>query len=447
MANFITTSIEWNGRETTDIFLKPLFIGDNPLLGGVRVIPNVQSKLKLNYFGAKSKVLKVYAKGFSAVSGTTFTQRDLEVQELKAEMAQDAYEFAQTVFEQVLGKGVDWNNLESADAELRDSIIQIFQNAVLTDIFRKFWLNDTAKETISGGFQTGTADADYNEFNGIWKLVFDNMATSPSASQIKRVDITSTTYLDTAPVAEVDTHTLTGTSGTANIAIDGINYLATFTTNLTTSAANFVTSHAAALAIRGITVTSSGADVILTAAVKGRPITSTAPANVSGDLAGTKANTTANVVMGAIKTDGAKLMLKALYENANKVLKQLPASEKRFYVTDSVYENYITTLEGLGTEKAHMMIVDGVERITYRGVPVIPMGWNVHIEADSIEQYSRPHRALYTAPDNLVLGIDATSEFQKAEFWYNKDEQENRYRIQLKMGAQYVHPEFTAVAC
>lgn len=181
MTNFITTAITWNGKETTDLFLKPLFIGDNPILSGIRVIPNVQSTLKLNYFGAKSKVLKAYAKGFNPATGTTFTQRTVTVYELKAEMAQDAYEFAQTVFEQVLGKGVDWNNLEAADAELRDSIIEVFQNAVLSDIFRKFWLNDTRKETISGGFQTGTADVDYNEFDGIWKQIFDNMATSPSA--------------------------------------------------------------------------------------------------------------------------------------------------------------------------------------------------------------------------------------------------------------------------
>lgn len=40
------------------------------------------------------------------------------------------------------------------------------------------------------------------------------------------------------------TVTLTGTSGTANISIEGVNYLATFATSLTVTADNFVTAHA-----------------------------------------------------------------------------------------------------------------------------------------------------------------------------------------------------------
>ena len=34
-------------------------------------------------------------------------------------------------------------------------------------------------------------------------------------------------------VAQVDTHTLTGTGGTCNINIEGVDYLATFTASLT----------------------------------------------------------------------------------------------------------------------------------------------------------------------------------------------------------------------
>lgn len=50
------------------------------------------------------------------------------------------------------------------------------------------------------------------------------------------------------------TITLSGTSGSANINILGTNYLATFTTDLTTTANNFVTSHQATLLALGIQV-------------------------------------------------------------------------------------------------------------------------------------------------------------------------------------------------
>lgn len=79
--------------------------------------------------------------------------------------------------------------------------------------------------------------------------------------------------------------TLTGTSGTANITVGGVNYLATFTTNLTTSANNFVTSHAAALLALGITVTANTGVLTFVAATETFP--TIARTNVSGDLSAT----------------------------------------------------------------------------------------------------------------------------------------------------------------
>lgn len=49
---------------------------------------------------------------------------------------------------------------------------------------------------------------------------------------------------------------LSGTSGTANVNVNGVNYLATFATNLNTTAVNFVTAHASAIFTEsGVTVT------------------------------------------------------------------------------------------------------------------------------------------------------------------------------------------------
>lgn len=76
--------------------------------------------------------------------------------------------------------------------------------------------------------------------------------------------------------------TLTGTSGTANITVGGVNYLATFTTNLTTSANDFVTSHATALLARGIKVTASSGVLTFVAPTATFPVIATT--NVSGNL-------------------------------------------------------------------------------------------------------------------------------------------------------------------
>ena len=80
--------------------------------------------------------------------------------------------------------------------------------------------------------------------------------------------------------------TLTGTSGTANVVIAGVNYLATFDTDLTTTASNFVTAHAAAiLAATGATVTAAAGVITVTDSNLGFPTVTVA--NVTTNLAGT----------------------------------------------------------------------------------------------------------------------------------------------------------------
>lgn len=81
------------------------------------------------------------------------------------------------------------------------------------------------------------------------------------------------------------TATLTGSSGTANVTVDGVDYLATFATNLTTTAANWVTANAATLLALGFTATSSGAVITISALTT--VFTTIAVTNVSGNLAGT----------------------------------------------------------------------------------------------------------------------------------------------------------------
>jgi len=83
---------------------------------------------------------------------------------------------------------------------------------------------------------------------------------------------------------QISTHTLTGTSGTANITINGTDYLAEFTTDLSGTATKFLSDHTSdILGEQQVVVTKSGADIILTSAVGGLEFT-TVSANVTGDL-------------------------------------------------------------------------------------------------------------------------------------------------------------------
>ena len=423
-----------------------MFIGKQPWeTQGVRVIPNVQSTLKLNYFGVARKVLKAYSKGFSAATGTTYTQRDLDVTRLQAEASEDSNDFYQTVYEQVLATG-EWDDLSGT--QLMDIIIEVWMRALSSDYYRVFWLADTNKETlVTAGTISGTADTDYNALTGMWQRIFAAAATSPTADQIYRYQVVD------AAVAQVDTVTLTGTSGTANVTVGGVAYLATFATNLNTTHANFVALHAAALLLRGITLTGS-TTAIFTSTIPGQPTPTPAVANVSGDLAGSNAATTGNTAPSALASGESITIFEDLVTNCNRVLKEVPKASKILLCADDVYENYIEYLEGLGTERSHVQLEmkngDIMEVLTYRGIKILPMGWGVHLDADfphaSGELYGYPHRVIYTENTNLVMGLDAMSEYGSTNIWYNPDEQENRFRNQTKMGTQYVHNQLMAVA-
>lgn len=81
--------------------------------------------------------------------------------------------------------------------------------------------------------------------------------------------------------------TLTGTSGTANINVNDVNYVATFATNLTTTATNFVTTNATALLAAGVTVTALAG--VLTFKATDAKVAGITITNVTTDLAGTLA--------------------------------------------------------------------------------------------------------------------------------------------------------------
>lgn len=441
MANLITTSATWTGKQILEAFIKPLFIGENPLISGIRVIPNVQSVQKLNYFDSFNKILKAYSKGFSGSNFGTMTQRSLTVYEMKAEASQDANAFYQTVYEQALNKGTAWQDMTGT--VLEGIILGLFRDAVASDIWRLFWLADDDKETLVSttyGNYSGTADTTYNAFNGMWKLIFENAATSPTSSQIKRVSFKS----GDGSVAQIATLTISGSSGTATVTFMGDTYLCTFTSDLTTSAANFVTSHAATILLRGVTVTSSVADIVFTSAIEGQPFTNPTIANTTGNLTGSVASTLANTAPTALAADESLTNFIAVYDAQPAVLAAIPNNLKRIYCDTRVVSNYIEALEdgGVNTDMGKTILIDGIPRLTWRGIPIIECAWGQYLDDfphASTYLPAYPHRVLLTLPDNLVLGIDAASEFNEMEFWYNKDEQENRFRMQLKIGVQYVH--------
>lgn len=426
----ITHSFSFTKESLTEFVLKPLFI-QNDIKQIITIRTDIQGSEKLDYIDALSKITKGYARGtsFTSSTGVTITQRTITVAKMKAQVEQEGSAFFGWVKEHALNKGFEWDDIEGTPFE--QIVSEIFQNALAADLQRQIFLGDQLKEVGV----TGVLDEDYKEYDGLWtRIIADFASTTIPAAQ--RITIAN------GAVAQVDTATLTGTAGTANIAVNGVNYLATFATDLTTTAANFVTSHAATILARehGIVVTAATTTVIFTAGVAGRPQTIGNPTNVTTNLAGSTAATTANTLPAALTTDEAQDTFKLMYQAMPAEMKKL-LPEMRILVTDTIWENYMETLESDGTEQAHTKLVNGQSTLTYRGIPIINRNeWDIHIEEDFTGYY--PHRALMTIPRNLIFGTDKDGEETNAEFWYNKDEQTNKYRVQYKAGTQYVHTNY-----
>ena len=156
-------------------------------------------------------------------------------------------------------------------------------------------VNKTSTITISGS--NGTANISYGADLLSLPFVTDLYNTAISfvsayASRLAQGGVT----LSHSTQAQVETLTLTGTSGTATIAgAGGLTLLASFVDDLATTAAGFVTTNAAAYLLQQIILTSDGADLIFTSAIPG--VSFTAPTITPGDtdLDGSVAHTTANL--------------------------------------------------------------------------------------------------------------------------------------------------------
>jgi hypothetical protein len=449
MANFITSSISWSGKETLDYLITPMFVGKSPLeTYGISIKTGVKDKELLNYFNPVAKMTKAATPGFTGATGATYTQKEINVYKMKAEMESDGTVFFNTVFGQIQAPG-NWNDLSASEQGglLKNILTELFIIGFRSDIFRQFWLNDVYKETVSSSVQSGVADTDYNSYNGIWKKLMDNCSLTPSATQIKRVAITD------GAVAQQQTVTLTGTSGTCNVNIDGVNYLATFPGggSITTTNDAFRSSHGAALLLRGYAMTGT-ATIIVTATKVGQPMAViTVSTAVSGDLTGSVAATTANTAPSALGAGEAHATLLSLWNNAPAELRALEKNKKAFYVGSLVYSNLIDYLESTSwTVPGYTNLVNGTSDLQYRGIPIIEVGWDYHLDADfphvSGYLHAYPHRVIYSALENLVLCIDGTNEFNSFDFWFNKDLEMNRWRAKMVMGAEYLHPKLMAIA-
>ena len=144
--------------------------------------------------------------------------------------------------------------------------------------------------------------------------------------------------------------------------------------------------------------------------------------------------------------DDATNLLEKMWEKQDIVLLGIPDSEKRFYVSRSVYQAYMKDLEQLGGGDAgRTALINGVSTLAYRGIPLIQKPYWDQYDAQDLDN-DQMHRVLLTTPSNLVIATDLASSKNTIEVWYERKEQEVLTRAMFKLGANFVHPMLMVAA-
>ena len=176
---------------------------------------------------------------------------------------------------------------------------------------------------------------------------------------------------------------------------------------------------------------------------------------VTSSIAGTAPLVT---VGAAIPPADADLLLQTVFDTAPAELQQVPASEKRMFVTPNIYNAYYGSLTTIGTAGAvdygHSEAQSGVNynRLRYRGVELVPVyEWDEALLAAqggaptvdfsplflTAAATQQTQGCIYSAKDNLFIGTDVSSPENELKMFYDEVSEKMYIRSAFTMGFQY----------
>lgn len=147
------------------------------------------------------------------------------------------------------------------------------------------------------------------------------------------------------------------------------------------------------------------------------------------------------IAMTSMSTaDNAEKLLKSMYESADAKLKAMKGEgQLAFFVTSDIVSNYETSLLSGNNDSSRTARINGIEKLTYRGVEIIDIGVDNYLSA--VNDLPKSF-AIMTDKRNLALAVN-TRDLPGSEvaMWYNPDELENRQRAIFLAGCDYLLPE------
>ena len=149
------------------------------------------------------------------------------------------------------------------------------------------------------------------------------------------------------------------------------------------------------------------------------------------------------VVAGTVSATDAEAMLTDAYNEANAVLRQIPAKDKRMFVDPSTYNGWMGALTSTSpTNYGWVAAQEGLPPLYFRGVEVVPIyEWDT-ILADTnpnviVSGGYNKHGVVYSAKSNLMIGSNVNDPDNQVKVFYDDLEEQVFIRAYFRMGYQY----------
>lgn len=155
------------------------------------------------------------------------------------------------------------------------------------------------------------------------------------------------------------------------------------------------------------------------------------------EFAGTPAAPTAADAIGLIRN---------VYDQAPAALQQVAAGDKKMFVTPKIFNAYLANLEGSSADLAIVNQQDGLRRVMFRGVELVPMyEWDTILTDTDPALFNTAAGAdvnngvCYCAVENLIIGSDVTDPQGSFKVFYDDLEEKMFFRGYFKLGVQYLY--------
>ena len=158
-------------------------------------------------------------------------------------------------------------------------------------------------------------------------------------------------------------------------------------------------------------------------------------------------NAGANYAAQALLTTNIQGYLQSVVFNADMNLRGM--ANGFILCTQSVYDAYAKSLQGVAVESLYANLLNGFKTLTYNGIPLLPIPiWDVIIKTyyNTGVKCLNPHRILYTSKELLAVGFDSVKSFGDLDVWYDKDTRLVKIEAQGKADAKLLNPALFQLA-